>query len=152
MKSIFLKMMRLELLYFALTFAIVSCGKSDDDGGEKDPYSNELPPIINKPIAVPTSSNCSKGTKLNYANFGAVFISSYCTSCHSSELTGADRYGAPAGSDFETYKSLAVSLSGIKAKAGFGKTAMPPSGQVPSDERKLLDEWIDCGAPEGEGI
>lgn len=129
-----------------------SCGKSNDDGGEKDPYTNEMPPITNKPVSVPTSANCPKGTKITYANFGAIFIGNYCTSCHASELTGAERYGAPTGSDFETYKLLAVHLAGVKSKAGSGKTAMPPGDQVPAEERKLLDEWIDCGAPEGDGI
>ena len=131
---------------------LISCGRSDDDAAEPDPYVKELPPITNKPINVPTSKNCPAGTKLSYTNFGAAFLSTYCTSCHNSELTGSSRVGAPEGSDFETYKLAAVFLAQIKAKAGAGKTAMPPSGQVPADERKLLDEWIDCGAPEGEGI
>ena len=134
------------------TLALLSCGKSNDDGGEKDPYSNDLPPITNKPVNVPTSSNCAKGTKLNYANFAAVFVENYCTACHSSELLEGERFGAPIAANFETYKLLAVYLTGVKSMAGSGKTAMPPSGQVPSDERKLLDEWIDCGAPEGDRI
>jgi len=140
------------ILAAAACWNIAGCGKSNDDGEEKDPYSREMPPITNKPVNVPTSTNCPKGTKLSYANFGAVFFGNYCTSCHSSELTGDDRIGATEGVDFETYKLLALHLTGVKSKAGSGKTAMPPGEQVSSEERKQLDEWIDCGAPEGDGI
>jgi uncharacterized membrane protein len=67
--------------------------------------------------------------------------------CHSSELSGADRNGAPAGLDWDDLEVVGENLDRIRVRAAETET-MPPSDPRPFDEeRDMLAEWIDCDAP-----
>jgi hypothetical protein len=101
----------------------------------------------------PTESVCPPaGTSLTYENFGQGFMETYCTRCHSSELVGSARHGAPSFHDFDSlFGSKAVSdhidettASGPAAT----NTGMPSDGDEPTlEERQQLGEWIACGMP-----
>ncbi|MHC4066125.1 MAG: hypothetical protein ACYSUI_16740 [Planctomycetota bacterium] len=85
--------------------------------------------------------------KLTYENFARGFFTSYCIRCHSSELSGADRNGAPAGLDWDDLEVVGENLDRIRVRAAETET-MPPSDPRPFDEeRDMLAEWIDCDAP-----
>ncbi|MCP4250258.1 MAG: cytochrome c [bacterium] len=86
-------------------------------------------------------------TDLTYENFAAGFFDSFCTRCHSSALSGADRNGAPAGLDWDQLDVVRENLDRIRVRATELNT-MPPSEPRPEDdERTALAEWIGCGAP-----
>jgi cytochrome c5 len=79
-------------------------------------------------------------------------MSTYCTRCHSSTLTGAARNGATSYHDFDTLKGVKDVMDHIDQTAGAGPDAtnesMPPNGTKPSlAERQQLAEWIACQAP-----
>jgi uncharacterized membrane protein len=100
----------------------------------------------------PTESVCPQGSTLTYDNFGKPFMEGYCTRCHSSELTGADRHGAPSFHDFDTLFGIKAVSEHIDETSAYGPAAendsMPPDGDKPTaEERRQLGEWIACGMP-----
>jgi len=99
-----------------------------------------------------TGATCPPASTLTYASFGQAFMESYCTRCHSSTLSGADRNGATAFHDFDTRLGVVQVADHIDQAAGSGPNAtndqMPPDGAMPSvAEREMLAEWIACSAP-----
>jgi len=100
----------------------------------------------------PTESVCPPGSALTYDNFGKPFMEAYCTRCHSSELMGAARMGAPSFHDFDSRFGVAAVADHIDETTAFGPAAenhsMPPTGPRPTDaERRQLGEWLACGSP-----
>ncbi len=100
----------------------------------------------------PTESVCPPASTLTYENFGKPFMEAYCTDCHSSELTGADRHGAPSFHDFDTVFGIRAVSEHVDETTAIGPAAanrsMPPRGDRPTDdERRLLGEWIACEMP-----
>ncbi len=100
----------------------------------------------------PTESVCPDGSTITYDNFGKNFMTKYCTRCHSSELTGADRQGAPSFHDFDTLYGIRAVSDHVDETTAAGpaatNTGMPPDKPAPTlDERKQLGEWIACGLP-----
>jgi hypothetical protein len=98
----------------------------------------------------PTGATCTTAAAdLTYEDFGAPFMEAYCTRCHSSELHGDDRNGAPIFHDFDSLDGI-LNVSGhVDEQAGIGPDAenrfMPPDGSKPSDdERRMLAEWLRC--------
>jgi uncharacterized membrane protein len=71
-------------------------------------------------------------------------LDKYCIGCHSSELSGADRSGAPTGINFDTYKGAAANaeIGNDEIQSG----GMPPSGSgLTADEKRLFQRWVDTG-------
>lgn len=100
----------------------------------------------------PTESVCPPSSTLTYESFGKGFMTQYCTRCHSSELMGADRQGAPSFHDFDTLYGIRAVSDHIDETTASGpaatNTGMPPDTPAPTlDERKQLGEWIACGMP-----
>lgn len=101
----------------------------------------------------PTESVCPTGSTLTYANFGKPFMESYCTRCHSSELTGSARMGAPSFHDFDSNFGVKAVWMHVDETSAAGpaatNTGMPPDGAKPTKaERLQLGEWIACGMPD----
>lgn len=98
----------------------------------------------------PTESVCPEGSTLTWESFGQQFMASYCTECHASTLTGADRQGAPLYHDFDTLEGVLPVLDHVDMKAAAGPAAtnelMPPAGNpTPTmEERQQLGEWLAC--------
>ncbi|HET6584081.1 MAG TPA: hypothetical protein VFG69_11545 [Nannocystaceae bacterium] len=98
----------------------------------------------------PTESVCPEGSTLTWESFGRQFMATYCTECHSSQLMGADRQGAPLFHDFDTLEGVLPVLDHIDYKAAAGPAAtnelMPPAGnpQPTDEERHQLGEWLAC--------
>ena len=101
----------------------------------------------------PTEATCPPGSTLTYENFGKPFMEAYCTRCHSSELVGAARMGAPSFHDFDTRSGIFVVADHIDETTAAGPAAtnqgMPIGGAKPTlAERQMLGEWLACGVPE----
>lgn len=101
----------------------------------------------------PTETACPPdGTTLTYENFAQPFMESYCTRCHASYLSGADRNGAPSFHDFDTWFGIHVVWDHVDETTAAGPAAinrgMPLDGPKPTDEeRYLLGEWLACDLP-----
>ncbi len=94
---------------------------------------------------------CPDDSFVNYENFAAPLMLTWCVPCHSSHLQAADRQNATVGVDFDTYQGVLEHLDRIYVRAveavGEDGSAMPPAGGLSDQERVLLNEWIECGAP-----
>lgn len=100
----------------------------------------------------PTQTACPEISTLTYGTFGEQFMTQYCTRCHSSQLKGADRNGAPEFHDYDTVGGVRSVADHIDQTAASGpaatNTSMPIGAPQPTDEeRRKLAEWIACGAP-----
>jgi hypothetical protein len=108
----------------------------------------DAPPLFGPP----TRSECPPGSPLTWDSFGRAFMTDYCTRCHDSALRGEARQGAPSLHDFDTaFGVRAVNLHVDETTASgpaATNTSMPPDGAKPTlEERRLLGEWLACGAP-----
>jgi uncharacterized membrane protein len=82
-----------------------------------------------------------------WANYARGFFSAYCNRCHSSQLTGLGRNGAPHGFDWDSEAVVRAQLDFIRGDVG-ESNYMPPDDPKPScAERRRLVRWIDAGAP-----
>ncbi len=121
---------RLLALWLALPIAC--------DGGEDE--------------GTPSGAMCPDDSTLTWDSFGQKFFADYCTRCHSSELTGAQRQGAPNDHNFDSVEAVRAEIDHTDEEAAAGpdavNTSMPIGGPTPTeDERMKLGEWLACGAP-----
>lgn len=103
-------------------------------------------------IGAATETQCPTPSDLTYDNFGALFVSSQCLGCHSDELVGEARNGAPTDHNFDTAALIRAQADHIDRVAGAGPAStnsfMPLTTDPPSTaERTALSEWLACGAP-----
>ncbi len=98
-----------------------------------------LPPVI-EPVG-----DCDPAQ--TWASFGEGWLATWCTTCHSSELEGELRGGAPDGLDFDRWEDV-VLVQDLVAGAALGDAPrMPPGGGPSEAERASLAAWLACGAP-----
>lgn len=90
---------------------------------------------------------CAEDSVLTWESFGAPFLRNWCTGCHSADVAGAARYGAPTGVDFDTPAAARAWREAIWLRAGDANETMPPAGGPGEEERRLLGVWLACGAP-----
>lgn len=83
---------------------------------------------------------------LRYDNFGAPFIVNWCRACHSADTPPSMRQQAPADVNFDNLSEIRHWSLQIRVTAGQG-SSMPPAGGPSAEERRLLVEWLRCGAP-----
>jgi cytochrome c5 len=100
----------------------------------------------------PTGSVCPTDSTLTYESFGRAFFEEYCQTCHASSVLGAARQGAPSSHTYDDAAMIRAAAEDIDLLAAAGPNAintdMPREFPVPSDEeRRLLGEWLACGAP-----
>ena len=69
---------------------------------------------------------CPEGSVLTWESFGAPFLQNWCTGCHSADVAGPSRYGAPEHVNFDTPASVRAWSEGIYARAADGNTCNPP--------------------------
>jgi hypothetical protein len=100
----------------------------------------------------PSGATCSDQAP-TYESFAAEFFASYCVRCHSSELQGTERHGAPRSTNLDTEGGIGASsllmLDQLAAAGPLQENAfMPPSEPKPSRaERLRLGEWLACDRP-----
>jgi cytochrome c5 len=90
---------------------------------------------------------CPPESSLTYESFGEPFFASWCTGCHSSQLSGDARRNAPPSVDYDTLDGIRKWLPNIYARAADGHTTMPPAGGPSTSDRQALGDWLACGAP-----
>jgi uncharacterized membrane protein len=122
--------------------ALLGCGndKGITDVGRPD----EFVPGADEDSDAPSCE--SSAMYLDYQNFGAPFMTNWCRGCHGEAVPEGMRGKAPMEVNFDTVDQVRDWQIRITALAGTG-TKMPPAGGPSDDERALLVEWIDCGAP-----
>ena len=91
--------------------------------------------------------DCKSGSIPTYAEIKTAGLAK-CTTCHSSQVTGAGRVAAPDSVNFDTY--AAAKAEAKQAAIEVNEGAMPPAGSPdPSDaEKEALYKWALCGTPE----
>ncbi|MEM9190647.1 MAG: hypothetical protein AAGF12_15790 [Myxococcota bacterium] len=122
----------------ALLLCVIA-GCSDDDA--------MMEPDLEGPWEALTERPCPDESILTYENFGRPFMLDWCTGCHSSQLPEGLRANAPLMIDLETQDFVVAQMERVWARAGDDNETMPPAGGPGPDERRLLGEWLACGAP-----
>ncbi|HVR21521.1 MAG TPA: hypothetical protein VMS65_17525 [Polyangiaceae bacterium] len=132
-------MSRSWLALIVLGFGLNACG--DDPS-----FCADTPPAE---AGLPTGATCD-GSTLTYENFGREFMETYCTSCHSSSLSGEEaRSCAPDDHNFGTLDEVNINRTHIDEIAAAGPDSvnegMPPSGPKPTAAERLnLGVWLAC--------
>ncbi len=103
------------------------------------------PPVDPAPPA--TLTDTATCTELTWEDFGEGTMTTWCTPCHASTVTGTDRQGAPVGIDLDTVEGVREWAAVIAAVATDESASMPPIGGPSPTERSDLAEWLACGAP-----
>jgi uncharacterized membrane protein len=90
------------------------------------------------------SATCTQ-PDLTYDTFGEPFMTNWCRSCHSNELTASMRQNAPIDVNFDTLDEVRAQALAISTSVS--QATMPPEGGPSDGERAMLVQWIACGAP-----
>jgi len=98
----------------------------------------------------PVDSSCANAP--TWQNEIDPLLRTWCTTCHHSLLNGEERLGAPAGIDFDTLAGARSWSDRIRASAAMSPITMPPAGGLSADERRALQEWVDCDTPGTEAV
>jgi hypothetical protein len=130
------------LLLPLLALALVGPGCGGSDPPEHQHDEGEGSGATCPPSGAPTAQD-----------FGNAFMANYCTSCHSVNVKGAARGGAPENVNFDTAEDVRTWAMEIDEHAAAGphgtNTEMPPAPlTAPTQaEREKLGQWLACGAP-----
>ena len=119
------------LLALAVMIAL-SCGD------KADPVA-VLPPDDNTPGDGDT-------TALSYAVDVKPILDLYCIGCHSSQVSGAARNGAPLSVNFDSYEAASANAGAANSRIQAG--SMPPGGSVPAADRIVFQLWLSEGVPQ----
>ena len=90
---------------------------------------------------------CNTPASVTYEGHIQSFLTSFCTRCHSSSLSGTARNGAPDNRDYDTFAGIkeVAELANVRIQRG----GMPPSGTKPEAcSKALFKAWVDQGASE----
>lgn len=103
-------------------------------------------------VGTSTQAVCPTPQTLTYQDFGKAFVGTYCLRCHSTNVKGAARQGAPDDHNFDTLDEVQGLREHMDQKAGSGPAAtntdMPRNDPKPTvEERKKFAVWLACGAP-----
>ncbi len=126
---------------------LMACGAGTGEVENSSPSLTPQPAGIKTREIPSPDSSCFVGSNLNYENFGHSFVIEYCLACHSENLTGAHRFGAPDDLNFDT----AIAIKAWRSRILDMFVVKDPHqrlGRVPSaSEKEMVKEWLDCGAP-----
>lgn len=87
---------------------------------------------------------CPPNSK-NQQDLGSFVLYTTCTGCHSSSLTGEEREGAPAGSDYDNPELVRPQSEEIYEWVQSG--TMPPDGGLNAEQMEAVRVYLACGAP-----
>lgn len=73
---------------------------------------------------------------------GEFILAQTCTGCHTVNLVGADRQGAPLGSDFDNAELIKAQADDIYARSIDG--TMPPGGGLNENQLESLRAYLAC--------
>ncbi len=112
------------LLAGALIGACDSGGDGDGDG--------DLPEV-----------DCDNSNVPSYADLAAI---NSCTGCHSSDLSGADRAGAPEGVDYDNHADAMRNAESGAREVFAGR--MPVGSTLGAGDKEEFYLWALCGTPQ----
>lgn len=117
---------------------LLGCGDAPTDAPEDTD-------VVDTGVPLPSFETgldpCSTQT---WETVGAGFVLTWCAPCHSSDLRGSARQGAPVGVDFDDEAASLALADRILVRATGESPDMPPSG---GPERAVLDDvvtWLQC--------
>lgn len=87
--------------------------------------------------------DCTMVTPQTYSQLAIISV---CTGCHSSQLSGASRNGAPGDVDYDTFAEAKAGAEEGAAEVFGGD--MPPGGGVNEADKQAFYEWALCGTPQ----
>lgn len=118
-----------------------------DPAGVVKPGGDEAPDVGDTAAGPDTATDGDPADPtLTWGNTGHPIMLTYCTGCHSSLLSGAQRYGAPEDVNLDTLEGVTAHLDRVRART-VESGDMPPTGGVPEATRARLGAWLDLGAP-----
>lgn len=114
-------------------------------------------PPVQPSTGGPPLPACPPDNTLTWRSFGAGFLLTWCTGCHSSHLPATARQDAPEDVNFDTHalfkprERLVYERAVLEAHAFVQDpntgSPMPPAGVPPEADRQRLAQWIACGSP-----
>jgi uncharacterized membrane protein len=121
-----------KLLVIYVSLAVAASSAAILSGCSSDDSSGNLPMV--ECVNVPSYSQVT-------------MLTTTCTTCHSSTLSGAARTGAPPTINFDTYAGAVASAD--EAAFAVYRGTMPPSGasSIPEADKEKLYVWAQCGTP-----
>lgn len=75
---------------------------------------------------------------------GQKVVAAQCASCHSSQLTGSQRVGAPEGMNFDKLDIVRAQAEEMLGEVEEG--AMPPGAKLADADIENMRVWLACGA------
>ena len=100
-------------------------------------------------VVLPQDDNSSgdgSATAVSYAADVKPILDLYCIGCHSSQVSGAARNGAPLPVNFDSYEAAAANAGIANSRIQSG--SMPPGGSVPAIDKIVVQLWVSEGAPQ----
>ncbi|MCC6809118.1 MAG: cytochrome c [Deltaproteobacteria bacterium] len=86
-----------------------------------------------------------------YSENVAPIVARSCLSCHSVDVRGANRQGAPLEANYDTYEMTSAAAEKIVTRVAESKQQMPPrtssAPKLSQDEVTLVARWRSCGMP-----
>jgi mono/diheme cytochrome c family protein len=75
-------------------------------------------------------------------DLGSFILFTTCIGCHSENLEGVDRFGAPPGSDFDNAELIKAQADEIYERSIDG--SMPPGGGLNDNQLESLRAYLAC--------
>ena len=135
------------LCIIAGALLITSCQADAGPVFTADATAGDVIAVAGEPSAVIEGRLCPTDNPTTYDNTGGPFLLTWCVGCHSSHLAKAQRAGAPLSIDFDTPAGVEKHLKRIFARSADDNVTMPPTDAISAVERRLMGDWIACGAP-----
>jgi hypothetical protein len=118
-----------------LSALLLSC---DGKRGEPDGSDTDVPPD--------TALAVCDDPMLTWEGFAQPFLTTWCLSCHGSQLVGDERHGAPVEFAFDTLE-MTQPFGELIRSVAVDSNEMPPTDAIAPADRARLGDWIDCGMP-----
>lgn len=93
---------------------------------------------------VATDTSPDPCAPLTWETAGAPVVLTWCTPCHSEDLTGMARSGAPRGVDFDDEDDVRQRAARVWARALSDPPTMPPASGPSEDALDRLGAWLTC--------
>jgi hypothetical protein len=123
----------------ALAVALAGCDDTDAAGGGGDDLEGPWATFEERP--------CPPGSTVDGQSFGIPFLLTWCSGCHGGQVPIDERQDAPLDAVFDDLDQVRSQAAAIWGQAGDDRISMPPAGGPTPEERRLLGEWLACGAP-----
>lgn len=79
---------------------------------------------------------------------GRLVLNNNCLSCHSSQLTGVARQGAPEEYNFDKLDVVRSEVGEIYGEVEEGEMPPAPATKITGQDLENLRIWLACGAPD----